>query len=242
MSIPSATISSDGARLPSSIFSNVFSLAPASTMTISISLFSLSFPAMTISKIESSCSVFVACTTHSSLMRDILTAPTGDSNGIPASCKPSEAALRDKTSYSFSLSTLKTVAIICVSHLKPSLKEGLSGLSINRHAKIAFSVCLPSLLKNPPGILPAAYILSSTSTVKGKKSIPSLTDSFATVVTSTFVSPDVTTTEPGAWRANLPVSNLISLSPILHVTFVTDIYPHFQDEVINCQLSLKALN
>ena len=235
-------MSSEGATLPESIFSKVFSFAPASTITMSISFFSLSFPAMTISNIDSSCSVLVAWTTHSSLIKDILTAPTGDSNGMPANWSPRDAAFSDNTSYSFSLSTLNTVAIIWVSHLKPSAKEGRKGLSINRQASIAFSVCLPSLLKNPPGILPAAYILSSTSTVKGKKSIPSLTDVLATVVTKTFVSPDVTTTEPGAWSANLPVSNFISLSPILHVIFVTDIYPLFQDEVTNCQLSLKALN
>ena len=150
------------------------------------------------SNTDSSNSEFVAWTTQLSFINDILTAPTADSSGTPANCKPSEAALSAKMSYSFSLSTLKTVAIICVSHLNPSLKEGLNGLSIRRQANIAFSVCLPSLLKNPPGIFPAEYILSSTSTVKGKKSIPSLTDLLATVVTNTLVSPEVTTTEPGA--------------------------------------------
>ena len=51
---------SDGATLPASIFSNELSVAPASTITISISLFAFNFPATTISKIDSSCSVFVA--------------------------------------------------------------------------------------------------------------------------------------------------------------------------------------
>ena len=158
-----------------------------------------------------------------SLIKDILTAPTADSSGTPASCNPNEAALSARISYSFSLSTLKTVAIICVSHLNPSLNDGRSGLSINLQAKIAFSVCLPSLLKNPPGIFPAEYILSSTSTVKGKKSIPSLTDLLATVVTNTFVSPEVTTTEPGACKASFPVSNAISELPILTFTLSIDI-------------------
>ena len=117
--------------------------------------------------------------------------------------------------------------MICVSHLKVSANDGLKGLSINLQAKIAFSVALPSLLKKPPGILPAAYILSSTSTVKGKKSIPSRTVLLATVVTSTLVSPEVTTTAPEACNANFPVSNLISLPPISQVTLVTDIYPLF---------------
>ena len=157
------------------------------------------------------------------MIKDILTAPTADSSGTPASCRPNDAALSAKISYSFSLSTLKTVAIIWVSHLNPSLKEGRSGLSIRRHANIAFSVCLPSLLKNPPGIFPAEYILSSTSTVKGKKSIPSLTLLLATVVTKTVVSPEVTTTEPGACRANLPVSNPISALPISTFTLSIDI-------------------
>ena len=213
--------------LPDSILSKAVSVAPASTITISTSLFSFKLPATTISNTDSSISEFDACTTQLSFINDILTAPIGESSGTPASCKPSDAAFNARTSYSFSLSTLKTVAIICVSHLNPSLKDGLRGLSINLQAKIAFSVCLPSLLKNPPGIFPAEYILSSTSTVSGKKSIPSLTVSFATVVTNTFVSPEVTTTAPGACKANLPVSNLISFSPILHVTFVTDIYPLF---------------
>ena len=112
MSIPSATIFSDGATLPASIFSNELSVAPASTITMSTSLFAFNFPATTISNIDSSCSEFVACTTQLSLMRDILTAPTGDSSGTPANCRPKDAAFNERISYSFSLSTLSTVAII----------------------------------------------------------------------------------------------------------------------------------
>ena len=118
------------------------------------------------------------------------------------------------------MSTLNTVAIICVSHLKPSENEGLSGLSINLQARIAFSVCLPSLLKKPPGILPAEYILSSTSTVNGKKSIPSLIALFETAVTNTVVSPDLTTIEPGACIANFPVSNSIVACDISQLLFI----------------------
>ena len=40
---------------------------------------------------------------------------------------------------------------------------------------MAWSVGRPSRRKNEPGILPAAYIRSSTSTVSGKKSMPSRT-------------------------------------------------------------------
>ena len=46
----------------------------------------------------------------------------------------------------------------------------------------------PSRRKNAPGILPAAYIRSSTSIVSGKKSIPSRGLEL-TQVASTWVSP-----------------------------------------------------
>ena len=41
---------------------------------------------------------------------------------------------------------------------------------------MAWSELLPSRRKNEPGILPAAYVRSSMSTVRGKKSVPSRTD------------------------------------------------------------------
>ena len=41
---------------------------------------------------------------------------------------------------------------------------------------MAWSLDLPSRRKNEPGILPAAYMRSSMSTVRGKKSMPSRTD------------------------------------------------------------------
>ncbi len=53
----------------------------------------------------------------------------------------------------------------------------------------------PSRRKNPPGILPAAYIRSSTSMVSGKKSMPSR--GLAVVqVARIWVSPRVTTQAP----------------------------------------------
>src|ERR1700742_4490857 len=42
-----------------------------------------------------------------------------------------------------------------------------------RAVRMARSVGRPSRLKKPPGIFPAAYMRSSTSTVSGKKSAPS---------------------------------------------------------------------
>ena len=56
-----------------------------------------------------------------------------------------------------------------------------------RAVRIAFSPARPSRLKNPPGILPAAYIFSSTSTVSGKKSAPSRPSVRPTAVASTTV-------------------------------------------------------
>ena len=85
--------------------------------------------------------------------------------------------------------------------------DGRSGRSISRSVRIAWSVALPSRRKNEPGILPAAYIRSSMSTVRGKKSVPSRTLRAAVAVTRTIVSPIRATTAPSAWQASLPVSN-----------------------------------
>ena len=50
--------------------------------------------------------------------------------------------------------------MICTSCLKSSLNKGRIGLSIILAARVAASVGLPSLLINPPGILPTEYNLS----------------------------------------------------------------------------------
>src|SRR5512132_2178757 len=83
-----------------------------------------------------------------------------------------------------------------------------------RAVRIALSVGRPSRLKKPPGIFPAAYIRSSTSTVSGKKSAPSRASMRPWAVASTIVSPDRTTTAPSACLASFPVSNVISCPPI----------------------------
>src|SRR5215831_9705860 len=87
-----------------------------------------------------------------------------------------------------------------------------------RAVRIARSVGRPSRLKKPPGIFPAAYIRSSTSTVSGKKSAPSRGSIRPCAVASTIVSPDRTTTAPSACFASLPVSKLISRPPIVTLT------------------------
>ena len=88
-----------------------------------------------------------------------------------------------------SCSTDKTVATTCTSFLNPSGNRGLIGLSINLDVKVAFSEALPSLFKNPPGILPTEYNFSSKSTLRGKKSIPSLGCADLVTLTINIVSP-----------------------------------------------------
>ena len=97
---------------------------------------------------------------------------------------------------------------------------------MSRAFRIAWSLGRPSLLMKPPGILPAAYIPASTSTVSGKKStFRSLLAT--TAVTSTIVSPERTTTAPLACFANLPVSKLIFLSPNVTSVVLTPLATSF---------------
>ncbi len=89
---------------------------------------------------------------------------------------------------------------------------------------MAFSEGRPSLLMNPPGILPTEYIFSSNSTLSGRKSTPSR-GALATVAhTSTAVSPQRISTLPPACSAYLPVSAVIvrpanSIENILCICF-----------------------
>src|SRR5829696_7594771 len=99
----------------------------------------------------------------------------------------------------------------CVSRRHPFGNRGRSGRSIMRAISVAFSPARPSRLKKEPGILPAAYIRSSTSTVSGRKSTSRRLPAVA--VESTRVSPAETTTEPDACLASLPVSKEISVPP-----------------------------
>src|SRR5918995_6923135 len=86
------------------------------------------------------------------------------------------------------------------------------GRSVSRAVRIAVSDGRPSRRKNPPGILPAAYMRSSTSIVSGKKSIPSRGGAVVQVA-RTCVSPYVTTHEPPACRGGWPDSNVKVLFP-----------------------------
>ena len=88
-----------------------------------------------------------------------------------------------------------------------------------RAVSVAFSPERPSRLKNEPGILPAEYMRSSTSTVSGRKSTSRWPPAVA--VERTIVSPWRTTTAPEACLAILPVSNEISSPAISTDTRVT---------------------
>src|SRR3954471_8084881 len=88
-----------------------------------------------------------------------------------------------------------------------------------RAVSVPFSPARPSRLKKEPGILPAAYMRSSTSTVSGRKSTSRWLPAVA--VQSTTVSPWRTTTDPEACLASLPVSNVISSPEISTETVVT---------------------
>src|SRR4051795_364142 len=114
---------------------------------------------------------------------------------------------------------LSGIETSCVSKCQPLGNSGRIGRSIMRAVSVPFSPARPSRLKNEPGILPAAYMRSSTSTVSGRKSTSRRLPTVA--VLSTIVSPWRTTTAPEACLAILPVSNEISLPAISTDTVVT---------------------
>ena len=90
-------------------------------------------------------------------------------------------------------------------------KSGRMGLSMQRDESIAFSLALPSRRWKEPGIRPTAYIFSSKSTDRGKKSTPSRGFDDAVTVQSTLVSPYLAIKAAFARPAILPVSRLKGL-------------------------------
>ena len=118
-----------------------------------------------------------------------LTSAIGPSKGISEMVNAADAPIAPSTSASFSPSYESTNEIICVSFWNSFGNKGLIGLSISLAVSISFSVGLPSLLKNPPGIFPAADVLSRYSTCKGKNPLSSFASSAATAETNTIVSP-----------------------------------------------------
>ena len=217
-SSPSATVSSSGVTAPvvSASFKSlsVSGVDSASTIMIATSPSSSTRPATTMSNVAwLSCS-WVGNATHWSLISATRTPPIGPENGRPASWVDIDAALIATTSYRWSGFSARMVATTWISLRSPLTKLGRSGRSISRHVRIASSDGRPSRRKNEPGIRPTAYIRSSTSTVSGKKSRPSLGCLLATVADRTTVSSSrMASAEPFAWRASRPVSNLILRTP-----------------------------
>jgi hypothetical protein len=115
---------------------------------------------------------------------------------------------------------------------RPSTNVGRSGRSISRHVRIASVDGRPSRRKKEPGIRPAAYIRSSTSTVKGKKSNWSLGCLDTVVADSSMVSSSrYATTDPAAWRANRPVSKRTVRVPKVPLSRIA---------VVSCTVSVES--
>ena len=86
----------------------------------------------------------------------ILTAPMGHWKGISDIHKAAEAPIMASMSGKFFWSYDKTVAMTWTSFLYSLGNKGRNGRSISLEVNMAFLLGLPSLLKKPPGILPAA--------------------------------------------------------------------------------------
>ena len=168
-------------------------------------------------------------------IRPIRTAPTGPLKGSGEIMRAAEAPLIARMSCGVMRSADSVVQMTCTSFVKPFGQSGRIGRSIMRAVRIAFSVGRPSRLKKPPGIFPAAYIRSSTSTVSGKKSAPSRASVRPCAVARTIVSPERTTTAPSACLASFPVSKLMSSRPT--VTFTVDLP---ETMVLICLASLSS--
>ncbi len=154
----------------------------------------------------------VGFTTKLPSILPIRTAPTGSGNGMSESMSAADAPFMARMSYGASWSIDSGMPTSCVSRRQPFGNSGRSGRSIMRAISVAFSPARPSRLKKEPGILPAAYIRSSTSTVSGRKSTSRRLPAVA--VESTRVSFAETVTLPEACLASLPVSKVISVPPI----------------------------
>ncbi len=165
------------------------------------------------SRADSSICSNVGLTTNSPSIRATRTAPTGPRNGSDEIASAAEAPLIARMSCGTTMSADSTVQMTCTSFLKPFGQSGRIGRSIMRAVSVARSVARPSRLKKPPGIFPAAYIRSSTSTVSGKKSASGRDSVRPTAVARIIVSPLRTTTAPSACFASLPVSKRSSAAP-----------------------------
>ena len=160
------------------------------------------------SSADSSICWYVGLTMSSPSIRPMRTAPTGPRNGSGEIASAAEAPLIARMSCGTTMSADSTVQITCTSFLKPFGQSGRIGRSIMRAVSVARSVARPSRLKKPPGIFPAAYIRSSTSTVSGKKSASARAPAARRPSRGSSCRPLRTTTAPSACLASLPVSNV----------------------------------
>ncbi len=143
-------------RIASSMSASLTSLAPASTIRMASLV-----PATTTDISEAFCSSIPGLMTNLPSTLPTLTPPIGPWKGVGETDSAIDAPFMATSDGSTPGSTDSTVATICTSFLNPSGKRGLMGLSIILPARIAASLGRPSRLMKPPGILPAAYILSS---------------------------------------------------------------------------------
>ena len=149
-------ISSWANSIASSINASGISSPPASTIIIA----SLVPDTTRWRELFSLCSA-VGLTTNAPSTNPIKTDPVGPLKGISDIDKAIDDPIIATISGVQSWSTDKTVATTCTSFLNPFGNNGLIGLSISLDVNIAFSEGLPSLFKNPPGIFPTEYSLSS---------------------------------------------------------------------------------
>src|SRR4051794_1424446 len=226
-SSPLATTSSVGAVAPAKISLIACGVASASTIMIATSPSGRTRPATTMSKVARSSSSRVGKATHWPSTCATRVEPTGPLNGRPESLVDIEAPFMATTSYGWAGSSARIVSTTWTSLRSPLVNDGRSGRSIRRQVRIASSLGRPSRRKKEPGMRPAAYIRSSTSTVSGKKSKCSFGALLAVVAERTTVSPSRTITEPAACLARRPVEKVISRVPNdpLSMTAVRDSVP-----------------
>ncbi len=137
-------MSSGNSFAPASIIA-ILSIVPATNKSNSVSLLCSS----------------VGLITNSPSTYPTFTAAVGPPNGISDIESAKDVPIIAHTSGELSISTDNTVAVTTTSFLKSFGNNGLIGLSMALDTNIALSAAFPSLLVNPPGIFPAAYIFSS---------------------------------------------------------------------------------
>ena len=135
--------------------SSVISSAPPSTITMA-SLLAATMISRSLFAISSKVGLAMSLPS----MRPTRTPAMGPAQGMSLMCSAVLAPMRARTSAGYTLSKLSTVAMICVSHLKPSGNSGRHGRSMRRETSTSSSRSRPSRLKKPPGMRPAAKVFS----------------------------------------------------------------------------------